>query len=293
MATNIPTADIPVFPASATAPQVVAALREVGCAIVRELAGPELVDRINAELAPYFDAVPMADSSFLGRRTQRTCRIVVKSPSSHALILNQLVLDAVDGLLKGSAYHFDLHHTEAWRIHPGEAAQSIHRDNAPYPFKHPLAPIRVSVIWALSKFTAANGATRIVPGSHQWDDARRATDAELLSADMPPGSALIFDGGVHHGGGPNQTKDDIRTSVGFAYGLGWLRPTENPTLAVPPELARNLPRQLQDLLGYRNHGFLGHYELTPPRVVLSDNVPDVMPGTDLFGEFEHIPVVRR
>jgi hypothetical protein len=66
MAANIPEADIPVFSASTPASQVTAAVREVGCAIVRELAEREVVDGINAELAPYFDAAPMSDGPFMG-----------------------------------------------------------------------------------------------------------------------------------------------------------------------------------------------------------------------------------
>lgn len=293
MAANTPTPEIPVFPASATASQVTAAIREVGCAVVRELADRELVDRIDAELAPYFDTVPMSDGSFMGRKTQRTCRIVVKSPSSHALIINQLVLDVVGGILEGGGLFFDLHQTEASRIHPGQGAQSIHRDDAPFPFKHPCKPIKVTTIWALSKFTAANGGTRVVPGSHLWDDVRRATEDEIQYVEMSPGSVLIYDAALHHGGGANQTADEVRRGVGFGYGLAWLRANENPILAVPPEIARTLPRKLQDLLQYRNYGFLNHYELRSPRVVLSDDVPEVMAASDLFDEFEGTPVVRR
>jgi ectoine hydroxylase-related dioxygenase (phytanoyl-CoA dioxygenase family) len=217
----------------------------------------------------------------------------VKSPSSHALILNQLVLDVVGEILEGGAYHYDLHHTEALRIHPGQVAQSLHRDDAPYPFKHPCNPVKATAIWALSRFTATNGATNVVPGSHLWDDVRRATDAEVRSSEMPPGSVLLYDAALHHGGGANQTADEPRRALIFAYGLGWLRPTENPTLAVPPEIARTLPRQLQDLLQYRTHGFLGHYELRNPRVVLSDDVPDVLAASDLYEEHEGTPIMRR
>lgn len=293
MAANTSTSEIPVFSANASASQVTAAMREVGFAVIRERADRELLDRIDAELSPYFEAAPMSDGSFMGRRTQRTCRLVVKSPSSRALILDQLVLDVIGAVLEGGAYHFDLHHTEALRIHPGEPAQSIHRDDSVYPFKHPCNPVKVTVIWALSRFTTRNGATRVVPGSHLWDDERRPTEAEMRSVEMPPGSVLLFDSALYHSAGGNKSADEVRRAIIFAYGLGWLRPNENPTLAVPPEIARTLPRQLQDLLAYRNHGFLGHYELRNPSVVLSDSVPDVLAASDLYDEFQDKPIVRR
>ena len=287
------TAKIPVFSANTPAPEITDAIRQHGCAIVRELAGRELVDRIDAELAPYFDSAPMSNGAFMGRRTQRTCRIVVKSPAARDLILDRLVLDVVGAVLEGGAYHYTLHHTEAMRVHPGQGAQSIHRDDTTFPFKHPCKPVMIACFWALSRFTPANGATRVVPGSHLWDDERRPTDAEIQSVDMPPGSVLIIDAALYHSAGGNQTEDEVRRSVVFMYGLGWLRPAENPNLAVPPAVARTLPPQLQDLLSYRNHGYLGHYELASPKIVLADEVPDVVPAADLFDEFEHITVERR
>ena len=287
------TAKIPVFPANAPAAEVTDALREAGCAVVRELARRELVESVDAELAPYFDSIPMSKGAFMGHQTQRTCRLVVKSPSSRDLILDQLVLDVVGAVLEGGAYHYTLHHTEAMRVHPGQRAQSIHRDDTTFPFKHPCSPVMIATIWALSRFTADNGGTRVVPGSHLWDDERRPTESEILKVDMPPGSVLLFDTALYHGAGENRSEDEVRRSVVFMYGLGWLRPAENPTLAVPPAAARNLPPKLQDLLGYRNHGYLGHYELHSPKIVLEDEIPDVIPAGDLFDEFDHIQVKRR
>ncbi|MGB1574142.1 MAG: phytanoyl-CoA dioxygenase family protein, partial [Flavobacteriales bacterium] len=40
----------------------------------------------------------------------------------------------------------------------------------------------VSVMYALSDFTAETGATRVVPGSHRWDRQRAAREAEVVRA---------------------------------------------------------------------------------------------------------------
>ena len=37
-----------------------------------------------------------------------------------------------------------------------------------------------STVWAISDFTEANGATRIVPGSHKWEKDREATEKEIV-----------------------------------------------------------------------------------------------------------------
>lgn len=50
---------------------------------------------------------------------------------------------------------------------------------------------------------------------------------------------------------------------------GWLRPQENHALAVPPRLARTLPRRLQELLGYNVvPPFVGYVDGRHPRRLL-------------------------
>jgi hypothetical protein len=80
----------------------------------------------------------------------------------------------------------------------------------------------------------------------------------------------------------------------LGYSLGWLRPAENPQLAVPPGQARQLSQRLRDLLGYRSHGFLGIFEGTQPSASWLEPLPDVLPAEDLYGaELAAIAVRRR
>ena len=44
----------------------------------------------------------------------------------------------------------------------------------------------------------------------------------------------------------------------ISYTLGWLRTEENNYLAVPPSVARELPRRCQEILGYAVHDALEH-----------------------------------
>ena len=82
-------------------------------------------------------------------------------------------------------------------------------------------------------------------------------------AEMPAGSAVIYSGGVIHGGGPNSTTTP-RRGAHLSYTLGWLRTEENNYLSCPPAVAATLPRPAQELLGYAVHnsmerggGYLG------------------------------------
>ena len=51
-------------------------------------------------------------------------------------------------------------------IDPGENAQPIHADDQLLPVPKPHPPLVCNTMWALTDFTDANGATRIIPGSH-------------------------------------------------------------------------------------------------------------------------------
>ena len=123
-------------------------------------------------------------------------------------------------------------------------------------------------MWPLEEFTEANGATRIIPGSHRWIDRYPGPDVETTCVEMPAGTALVYLGNVWHGGGANRT-DRIRLGVVLHYAVGWLRPVENHVLAVPPDVARDLPPRLQELLGYNIHPpFIGYVDGRHPRKVL-------------------------
>jgi ectoine hydroxylase-related dioxygenase (phytanoyl-CoA dioxygenase family) len=103
------------------------------------------------------------------------------------------------------------------------------------------------------------------------------TPDEVAVAEMPAGSAVIYLGSTLHGGGPNTTSDQRRRGMHLSYVLGWLRTEENHYLATPPEIARTLPRQAQELLGYAAHdalaqggGYLGALDLRDPVDMLAD-----------------------
>jgi ectoine hydroxylase-related dioxygenase (phytanoyl-CoA dioxygenase family) len=52
------------------------------------------------------------------------------------------------------------------------------------------------------------------------------------------------------------------------YVAAWLRPQETQLLVVPPQLARQLPPRLQELLGYSIYPpFVGYVDGRHPRTV--------------------------
>jgi len=268
--------------------EAMAILEADGAVVYRNLVDDDVIDAVAAELDPYLQRAFNGEGDFWGYKTKRVAALVAKSATygTH-LATNPAILAVMDRLLKPHCERYQLHVTQAVRIGPGEGRQIIHRDDALMPFRHPGPQCLCNTMWALSDFTEENGATNVILGSHDWDDDRYPTDKdEVARAVMPKGSCMIYLGSIYHGGGQNVTADEYRTGMITGYSLGWLRQEENQYLAVPPEAARKLPLEVQELIGYRLHGFfLGWVEGHDPHVVLEDRYADVMPASPEGGEY--------
>jgi ectoine hydroxylase-related dioxygenase (phytanoyl-CoA dioxygenase family) len=156
------------------------------------------------------------------------------------------------------------------RLHPGENAQAWHTDDLFYVAPRPRTMVLgVSVIWAIEDFTADNGATRVIPGSHRWGNEHPDDHAhDAVAAEMPAGSAIVFDAGLWHGGGANRTTG-TRLAISPQYCQPYLRPQESQLLIVPPEAARECSDRMRSLLGYSIHPpFIGQVDgMHPLRLV--------------------------
>ena len=107
-------------------------------------------------------------------------------------------------------------------------------------------------MFAIEDFTSDNGATRVVPGSHRWDDfSRRATAGEITQAVMPAGSGMIYSGRVLHGGGANVSNNISRWGLHVSFVLGWLVPEEALPLSAPWDVVKDQSQRVQQLLGWR------------------------------------------
>jgi ectoine hydroxylase-related dioxygenase (phytanoyl-CoA dioxygenase family) len=242
-------------------------LRSKGYFIAESLVAPEAMDKVAVELEPWFAATPSCRGDFYGWSTTRFGAVLLKSPSSHSLVLNELMLAIMDDVLGPHCDWYQLNLSQGIRIHPGERQQVPHRDEEMWPCAKGRAEYLVNVMWALSDYTADNGATLLWPRS-QFDALSREMreDAADIAA-MPRGSALVYLGSVTHCGGANLSTAP-RTGIIFSYSLGWLKQYENAFLTYPPQVAREFSKPIRDLLGYRIHRpNLGGYEGQDPAVL--------------------------
>lgn len=141
---------------------------------------------------------------------------------------------------------------------PGGEPMYLHSDQGYVPFPWPPFPLVANIAWMLDDFTAANGATRIVPGSHRVERLPTPADAEYaLPAEAPAGTALIFDGRVWHGTGMNTTADAKRHGILAYYCQPWMRQQENHTVSTDAAVVRSASPTLRRLLGFELYSSLG------------------------------------
>ncbi|UMB69921.1 phytanoyl-CoA dioxygenase family protein [Mycobacterium paraterrae] len=232
-------------------------LREDGCVVITGLAPAETMDRVLAEVEPYLLATGGGNTEFLGAATQRTGALIARSPTARSLITDPVIIDTLDLVLGDHASTFQIDLTQLVTIGAGEPAQMIHRDQWSFDrYQFPRGfEAEVAAMWAVTDFTEEMGATRMVVGSHRWEDDPDDVDPALSSpAVMTKGSVLLYTGSVFHGGGANTT-DRCRIGMNIGYSLGWLRQEENQYLACPPEIARTLPEGLLRLMGYQRGAY--------------------------------------
>jgi Phytanoyl-CoA dioxygenase (PhyH) len=236
-----------------------------GYAVVPGMLEPDALAFARAEVAGILASTPLGRDDFEGRKTRRIYALFAKTRAFDGPATHPLILAVLDRVLR----NYQLSAPAGIEIGPGEVAQPLHPDDAIYPVPRPHAELVVNVMWPLDEFTADNGATRIVRGSHHWTDRQPGPGDEVAVIEMPAGSALLYLGSLWHGGGANHT-DAPRVGVVLHYSVSWLRPVENHALAVPRDVVAGLPVRLQELLGY-NIGppFIGYVDGRHPKHVLT------------------------
>ena len=242
--------------------EIVGLVQSDGALILENVLTREQVDQALTEIMPYVEATKPGADDFSGRHTRRTGALVARSAACREFIMNPTVCASARKFLGPWCERIQLHLSQVISIGPGQPAQYIHRDRWAWGTHLKGVEPQFNTIWALTDFTKENGATQVVPGSVDWADNRKIRKEEICQAEMSRGSVLLYSGSVFHGGGENLS-DQTRLGLNLTYALGWLRQEENQYLSCPPEIAKTLEPELQELIGYTMGGYaLGYY--TPP-----------------------------
>jgi ectoine hydroxylase-related dioxygenase (phytanoyl-CoA dioxygenase family) len=241
--------------------------------IVEDVSGPAQcdarladLDRLERELG----AVP-AKNLFEGTRTVRIYNLLARGPLYAAIPVHDRILPIVEQVLDRGCLVSSL---SSIAIGPGEAAQPIHADDQLIPLPKPRPAIICNTMWALTDFTEANGATRVVPGTHLADRSPEPfAPHPTVAAEMRRGSVLIWNGSMWHGGGANRT-DARRVGNAMNYCAGYLRQKENQQLGIPLEIARGFSPRLRKLCGFGIYKkLIGHIDKCSPEDLLDGTGP--------------------
>ena len=148
-------------------------------------------------------------------------------------------------------------------VHEGGGLQELHIDQGMMPLPYPPFPFGSLIIWCLTPFDLDNGGTYIVPGSHRA--ASGATlfhdgvdlmalvdgDPGLVAICAPPGTCILTDTRVLHGGG-RRTAPGTRLAMRCHYNRYFVRALHEQSTAnvhVPDDVYEALSDRLKAMMG--------------------------------------------
>lgn len=256
-----------------------------GFFVFENVLNTDQLSQIRVALSPYLDTHLKGRNDFEGTKTNRVYAMLAKDPAFAELAIHPLALKFAEADLGPT---MRLSACLAIQLHKDETVQPWHFDDAHMQAPRPRAPWGLSAFWAIDDTTAENGATQFLRGSHKWGDEQSplALDMpvfenhgrdysagdeqfDIVTPELPAGSLMIAKSTLWHRGGANRT-DKPRTIITPQYCVGWARQLENMLLAVPPDIAKTLPRRAQELIGYSIHDpFMGYVDGMHPSKMLA------------------------
>ncbi len=233
-----------------------------GYTVIGDFLQPAQLKSIKALLAG-LNGQFLGRNNFEGGKTERIYALLAYDKVIQDIVEDPRIMAICEAFLEDN---FLLTTSQSICIHPGETPQPWHADDVFYSIPRPRPMVGLSTVVAIDDFSAENGGTEIVPGSHLWSDEQiggdyRQGDTERDSAfaermadqsialEMPAGACVVFAGNTLHRGGGNKSSGP-RQALSNQYCQPWARTIENFFLSVPRELVREMSPKLHSLLGY-------------------------------------------
>ena len=135
--------------------------------------------------------------------------LVNKGSFFESIFLRSPVYDLVRFLLGEDCILSSLNSLEPLK---DQGDQQLHRDGTAAPDS---GPIVANSLWAIDDMNKANGATRLVPGSHKTDEPPPDGEAGVVYAEIPAGSVIITNAHILHGASANPSGHRRRVMHGY------------------------------------------------------------------------------
>lgn len=109
----------------------------------------------------------------------------------------------------------------------------------------------INVMFAIDAFTAENGGTLAVPGTHQKSERpdQAFLDANAIPVECPPGSMFIFDSTLWHAAGRNESGAD-RLAINHQFTRSYIKQQLDYVRALGADAVEAQPARTQQLLGW-------------------------------------------
>lgn len=206
------------------------------------------------------DEVRRGTAHIYGPHMQRVWNLLDKHEQFQNLMTSPHLLAWMERLFDRPTTHqkFFLSSIQANVIGPGAPPLKLHIDT---PVPEPLPPwmIKSNTIWLLDDFTASNGSTEVIAGSHKRDrkpDPERVEDeAGLEKVIAPAGSMVIIHGAIWHRSGANlENKERIVLLGSFAASYAReIASEEDIVRCVRPDVLATMSEKCKAIIGF-HHG---------------------------------------
>ncbi|KAL3952728.1 hypothetical protein ACCO45_012671 [Purpureocillium lilacinum] len=285
---------------TAQAGECIKALKQDGAVILRNILDQSVLERIKEDVRPAFERdVPYTRSNAFPKETRRANGLIGKSVAfTEHIVGNQLYQSICDELLSCSHQMVwgdqkqtasakpILDATTCFSVGPGAKNQPLHRDDSLH--HNHLSEITapeytngrdelVGFFVAGTDTTKANGATRVIPGSHLWGMDTMPREADAVHVELRAGDGLIMLGSCFHGGSANTTNDEYRIVLAVFMTKGINRTEENQFLANSLDDFKKYDKSIQNIAGFRM-GALGWVDFRDPKHLLAKDPSLYPPG---------------
>ncbi|KAI5867541.1 phytanoyl-dioxygenase family protein [Durotheca rogersii] len=261
--------------------EIIDSIKLNGGARIKGFLTPEEVASAASAVRPHLDAAGYARPD---DQTKRLGRLPEYAPAlTEKILTDSLYLSVMDTFL--SVTHTSwlgdkqfvvtekpiVAMSSIFEVGPGMHMQDLHRDDAIWYTSRPAIEASqykfgrdttISFFIAGSRTTRANGATRVVPGSHLQRSDERPNQSQAIDAELDAGDAFFMLSSVYHGAGQNSTEDEKRLVYALFMQQPHLRQEENFALYLPHDIVRAYPLEVQRRLGYDvalpNLGWVDH-----------------------------------
>ena len=232
---------------------VIDRFRAQGWAVVPDVLGGAEIDEargalVDAAAASEAGGMPVRlDALDPGGRNIRVYDLVAHARVFADLAEHPTVLPIVEELLGNDVI---LSNFTANTALPGSGSMNAHCDQStvmPEPWTETWA---MNAIWCLHDIDEENGATRYLPGSHEFTSfAPVPADpkAGMVPFTAAAGSVVLMHGRLWHTSGENRSADRDRALLFAFYTKGFLRPQTNWWRSLPDDVVAQLSPRLRAL----------------------------------------------